>query len=158
MTLKPLRIIAVGRLKTPFWKDAAAYYTSRILRWRAYTETIVRDGDPALPIVDRNALEGKGILSALTPLDLPVVLDEHGKQFSSRQFSAFLEQISENAARRPCFIIGGAFGFDPEVRKIARHVVALGPLTLPHELARVVLLEQLYRAESLIRNIPYHHD
>mgnify|MGYP005806058159 CR=1 FL=1 len=158
MTLKPLRVIAVGRLKTPFWKSAAEYYTGRLLRWRAYTETIIRDGDPALPIVDRNAFEGKGILSAITQVDIPIILDEHGKQFSSRQFSSFLEQVSENASRRPCFIIGGAFGFDPEVKRIARHSVALGPLTLPHELARVVLLEQLYRAESLVRNIPYHHD
>lgn len=158
MTLKPLRVIAVGRLKTPFWKSAAEHYTGRILRWRAYTETIIRDGDPALPIVDRNALEGKGILAAITPMDIPIVLDERGKQFSSRQFSLFLEQVSENASLRPCFIVGGAFGFAPEVKRIARHCIALGPLTLPHELARVVLLEQLYRAESLIRNIPYHHD
>ena len=158
MTLKPLRIIAVGRRKTPFWKAAAEHYADRILRWRSYTETIIRDGDSALPIVDRNALEGKGILAAVTPADIPVVLDEHGKQFSSRQFSAFLERLSENGSRRPCFIIGGAFGFDPAVKRIAAHTIALGPLTLPHELARVVLLEQLYRAESLLRNIPYHHD
>ncbi len=147
MTVKPLRIVAVGRLRTPFWKAAADHYVERLVRWRAFTETIVKDGDPALPIVDRNAVEGKGILSALTPADIPVVLDERGKTFTSRQFSAFLEQLSENASRRPCFIIGGA----------ARHLVALGPLTMTHELARVVLLEQLYRAESLTRGLPYHH-
>lgn len=158
MTLKPLRIVAVGRLKTPFWKEAAGYYTGRLLRWRALSETIVRDGDAALPIVDRNAVEGKGILTALTPQDIPVCLDEHGKQFTSRDFSLFLEKISENASLRPCFIIGGPFGFDPAVKAVARHTIALGPLTLPHELARVLLLEQLYRAEAILRNVPYHHD
>lgn len=157
MTVKPLRIIAVGRLRTPFWKAAADHYVERLVRWRAFTETLVKDGDPALPIVDRNAVEGKGILSALTPADIPVVLDERGKTFTSRQFSAFLEQLSENAARRPCFIIGGAFGLDEAVKGAARHLVALGPLTMTHELARVVLLEQLYRAESLTRGLPYHH-
>ena len=65
MTLKPLRIVAVGRLRTPFWKAAADHYMERLVRWRAFTETIVRDGDPALPIVDRNALEGKGILAVV---------------------------------------------------------------------------------------------
>ena len=83
MTLKPLRLIAVGRIKTPFWREAAEHYTSRILRWRAYTETVIRDGDPSLPIVDRNAVESKGILNTLTPVDIPVCLDEHGKQFTS---------------------------------------------------------------------------
>jgi len=110
-----------------------------------------------LPIVDRNALEGKGILSALSASDIPVVLDERGKTFTSRQFSAFLERLSENASRRPCFIIGGAFGLDDSVKQAAAHLIALGPLTMTHELARVVLFEQLYRAESLTRGLPYHH-
>ena len=72
MTLKPLRIVAVGRLKTPFWKAAAEHYVERLVRWRAFTESIIKDGDPSLPIVDRNALEGKGILSALSASDIPV--------------------------------------------------------------------------------------
>ena len=83
MTLKPLRIVAVGRLKTPFWKAAAEHYVERLVRWRAFTESIIKDGDPSLPIVDRNALEGKGILSALSASDIPVVLDERGKTFTS---------------------------------------------------------------------------
>ena len=157
MTLKPLRIVAVGRLKTPFWKAAAEHYVERLVRWRAFSESIIKDGDPSLPIVDRNALEGKGILSALSASDIPVVLDERGKTFTSRQFSVFLERLSENASRRPCFIIGGAFGLDDSVKQAASHLIALGPLTMTHELARVVLFEQLYRAESLTRGLPYHH-
>ncbi|MEG1610753.1 MAG: 23S rRNA (pseudouridine(1915)-N(3))-methyltransferase RlmH [Bilophila sp.] len=157
MTLKPLRILVVGRIRTPFWKSAAEHYSTRISRWRAFTETVVRDGDPALPILDRNALEGKGILAALTPQDIPICLDERGKNFTSRQFSVFLDEISENVSRRPCFIIGGAYGLDDTVKQAARYTLALGTLTFPHELARVVLLEQLYRAEALIRNLPYHH-
>ena len=86
MTLKPLRIVAVGRLKTPFWKAAAEHYVERLVRWRAFTESIIKDGDPSLPIVDRNALEGKGILSALSASDIPVVLDERGKTFTFRLF------------------------------------------------------------------------
>lgn len=146
-----------GRLKTPFWKAAAEHYVERLVRWRAFTESIIKDGDPSLPIVDRNALEGKGILSALSASDIPVVLDERGKTFTSRQFSVFLERLSENASRRPCFIIGGAFGLDDSVKQAASHLIALGPLTMTHELARVVLFEQLYRAESLTRGLPYHH-
>lgn len=155
--LKPLRLIAVGRLKSPFWKDAAAQYVKRLSHWRALTETQLKDGDPALPAERRNEQEGRAILAALTPRDIPVCLDERGELLTSRAFARLLETLSANAGRAPCFIIGGAYGLDRAVLAAARHTLALGPLTLPHELARVVLLEQLYRAEAILRNVPYHH-
>ena len=69
MTGKPLKYISVGKLKTPFWKDAAAHYTTRITRWRKLDITEVRDGDSALPQDQRNALEGRRIIEALDPQD-----------------------------------------------------------------------------------------
>lgn len=157
MTLKPVRIIAVGRLRTPFWKSAADHYASRLSRWRDVREVCVKDGDAALPVPDRNAEEGRRILAALTPADIPICLDERGKAYTSRDFARFLADLSENGSRMPCFIVGGAFGLDEPVREAARHLLAFGPLTLPHELARVVLYEQLYRAEAVLRGVPYHH-
>ena len=140
-----------------FWKEAADYYRERLARWRNLTESVVRDADSALPVKERIARESTAILGALTPADIPVCLDERGKCMSSRDFSRFLDSLSSDANRVPCFIIGGAFGYDDSVRAAARHLIAFGPLTLPHELARVVLFEQLYRAEALLRNVPYHH-
>lgn len=157
MPLKPLRLIAVGRLRTPHWIGAAEHYVTRNSRWRQFIETDVRDGNASLPILARNAIEGKEILAALNPEDIPICLDEHGKSMTTETFASFLQRLSENASRRPCFIIGGAFGLAPDVLKAAAHVLALGPMTLPHELARVLLLEQIYRAESIIRGLPYHH-
>lgn len=157
MTLKPVRILAVGRLRTPHWKSAVDHYAARLNRWRDIREICVKDGDPALPIPDRNADEGKRLLAALAPSDIPICLDERGKTYASRDFSRFLAELSENASKVPCFIIGGAFGLDPAVRAAAKHLLSFGPLTLPHELARVVLYEQLYRAEAVLRGVPYHH-
>ncbi len=157
MTLKPLRIIAVGRLRTPFWKEAAAHYRNRIVRWRTLEETVIKDADPARTSEERRSIESRAILAALTPKDLPICLDERGKTYTSPDFARFLERLSENANRTPCFILGGAFGLDESVRAAAHSTMAFGALTLPHELARVVLFEQLYRAESLLRNMPYHH-
>lgn len=157
MTLKPVRIVAVGRLRTPFWKSAAGHYLERLARWRDIQEICVKDGDAALPIPDRNAEEAKRILAVLKPSDIPVCLDERGKSMPSVAFSQFLENLSVNATRVPCFIVGGAFGLDESVRARATHLIAFGPLTLPHELARVVLFEQLYRAEAVLRGVPYHH-
>lgn len=158
MSMKSLRIITVGKAHAAFWKEAAAYYLERISRWRQITDTIIRDANPALPVPMRVEEEGRRILEAVAPQDIVVCLDEKGRSMTSRDFSRFLEAMSADAAHRPCFIVGGPFGLHGSVRQKAHHLIAFGPQTLPHELARVVLLEQLYRAETLLRNIPYHHD
>ena len=158
MSLKPLRLITVGRPRAGFWRDAAAHYLERLARWRAVTESVVRDADPALPPERRVQEEGRNILRIITPDDIVICLDERGVSRTSRDFARWLDEMSADATRRPCFVVGGPFGLDEAVRTQARHLVAFGPQTLPHELARVLLLEQLYRAESLLRNTPYHHE
>lgn len=157
MTGKPLRLISVGRLKTPFWKDAAAHYLARLTRWRRLECTEVRDGDAALPPDRRNALEGRRILEALTPQDVPLVLDERGLNPTSPRLATLLQQLDHEARGQACFIVGGAWGLDEAVRDRAHRLISLSAMTLPHELARVVLLEQLYRAECILRKVPYHH-
>lgn len=157
MTGKPLRLLSVGKLKVPFWKDAAAHYSQRINRWRRLECVEVRDGDPALPQAQRNELEGHRLLEALGPQDVPLVLDERGITMTSPQLAQLLQKIDNNAMGRACFIIGGAYGLDEAVRQRAWKLVSLSSMTFPHELARVLLLEQLYRAECIIRKVPYHH-
>ncbi len=154
MPPKSLRIISVGALKTPHWKDAASHYTKRLSPWCKMESRIVKDGDSALPITKRNAKEGQNILAAINPKDYLICLDEQGKTFDSKKFAAFLDQLQ---SRNPCFIIGGAYGLDETVKKACHSSISLGPMTLPHELAHVVLLEQLYRAWTILHNIPYHH-
>ncbi len=157
MAGKPLRCISVGKLKTPFWKDAAAHYLTRIKRWRHLEYTEVRDGDAALPSDQRNALEGRRIIDALSPQDVALVLDERGQKLSSPDLAALLRQLDQDARGRACCIVGGAWGLDDSVRQRAFKVLSLSDMTLPHELARVVLLEQIYRAECILRKVPYHH-
>ncbi len=147
----------MGKLKTPFWKDAAAHYLTRIKRWRHLEYTEVRDGDAALPSDQRNALEGRRIIDALSPQDVALVLDERGQKLSSPDLAALLRQLDQDARGRACFIVGGAWGLDDSVRQRAFKVLSLSDMTLPHELARVVLLEQIYRAECILRKVPYHH-
>ncbi len=154
---KPLRLLSVGRLKTVFWKDAAAHYATRIARWRRLECAEVRDGDAALAPDKRTALEGRRILEALAPQDLPLALDERGEKLTSPQLAALLRHMDQEARGRACFIVGGAYGLDEEVRARACRLLSLSAMTLPHELARVVLLEQLYRAECILRKVPYHH-
>ena len=150
-----LRIIAVGALRGPHWKAAAAHYLERLKHWRHIQEHVVRDADAGLPEAARVHMEGQRLLQAVRPDDYLVCLDENGKSMSSRMFAALLEEIG--ASRTPCFVLGGPFGLAGLVRSQARLVLSLGPMTLPHELARVVLLEQVYRAEAIVRGTPYHH-
>lgn len=119
---------------------------------------MVKDGGAALPPTARNADEGARLIAAMGPTDIVVCLDEHGRNMTSRDFAGFIERLTENATRTPCFVIGGAFGLDKSVLQRAEHKLALGPMTFPHEMARVVLLEQLYRADAILRGAPYHHD
>ncbi len=140
-----------------FWKEASAYYLERLVRWRQVTDTVLRDPDTALSPADRIEEEGKRILSALEPRDIAICLDERGRSMNSVEFSRFLERMSTDGTRRPAFIIGGPFGLASSVREKARYLLAFGPQTLPHELARVLLLEQLYRAEAILHRVPYHH-
>ena len=157
MPRKKLRIIAVGTLRAPHWKAAAAHYLERLKHWRHIQEHVVKDGDAGLPAAERVRLEGQRLLQAARTDDYLVCLDERGTSMSSRALAAFLDEISANASRTPCFVLGGPFGLAEAVRLRAGFVLSLGPMTLPHELARIILLEQVYRAEAILRKTPYHN-
>ena len=140
----------MGRVKTAFWSEACAEYEKRITRFRPFTITEVRDADQSLPVEKRNAAEGERLIAALGPHDVPIVLDERGKDFTSPSLAKYLAGLDQAARGTPAFIIGGPFGLTDDVRRRAA-------MTFPHELARAVLIEQIYRTEFIRRGIPYHH-
>lgn len=153
-------IICVGKIKTPHWQSAAQEYLHRLGRsWQIKVITVreARDHDPE----ERNRREGAFILEALAQAEmsaaLTIALDESGDMCSSVDFAKQLRLCWENENKMPCFIIGGAYGLCPTVRGKARRVLSLGAMTFPHELAQVLLLEQLYRADTILRGAPYHH-
>jgi 23S rRNA (pseudouridine1915-N3)-methyltransferase len=154
--MKKIHILAVGKLREPHWQAAAAFYLNRLKRSITLTEQLVKDAIATRPD-ERNDQEGKRLLAVLAPNHYPICLDERGRQFTSLEFAAFLSQLHEQAEKTPCFIIGGAFGRSPAVLGMARTTLSFGSMTLPHELARVLLLEQIYRADQIGRKSPYHH-
>lgn len=151
-----LYIISVGRIKTPFWRDAAAHYRARLARGYQLEEAVLKDADAALPAAERKRQEGERILAALPGAATLICLDEAGAAMPSQAFAAYLQGLWD-AARPPCFIVGGAYGLAGEVLERAHKKLALGPMTLPHELAQVLLWEQLFRADAIIRKTGYHH-
>ena len=96
------------------------------------------------------------LLAAIPDRGFTVVLDERGQTIDSLKFAKWLERLTTDNPHGVNFVIGGDVGFDDSVRKRADRLLALSPMTLPHQFARVILLEQIYRACTLMRNIPYH--
>jgi 23S rRNA (pseudouridine1915-N3)-methyltransferase len=154
--MKSIRLLVVGAVKAPWFREAASHYLTALRRHVPAEEIVLRDGK-ASDRERRMAEEGRAILAKLGPRDLLVVLDEGGRSLASRDLADRLGHLLEDPGRRPCFVVGGAFGLAPEVLARADLTLALGPGTLPHELARVVLYEQLYRATTILAGAPYHH-
>ena len=103
------------------------------------------------------AEEARLVLQALQPGDTLVLLDEQGQPFSSVAFAGFLQKQLNSSAKTICFLIGGAYGFDDKLYARAQHRISLSALTFPHQLARLIFTEQLYRAFTILRNEKYHH-
>lgn len=146
--------MAVGRLR-PAFREACDDYRTRLSRWVEWREVEVREAARAGPPVVQRRREGEAILAALPPGAVTVLLDLDGRAWSSEQLAAVVAQWRESG-RPVALVIGGAEGVDEAVAARTDVRWSLGPLTLPHELARVIVLEQVYRAFSILDGLPYH--
>lgn len=157
-------ILVVGKTKEGFWKEAEAEYLKRLKKFVNVEYLVVKpqetkDHSDARKVGAgkiTKTLEGKEILSKISNDEFVVVLDSRGKQFSSEQLSKSLEDWQMNHPNIT-FVIGGTFGLSEDVLKRANLVWSLSQLTFTHETARVLALEQLYRAFTIAKNLPYHY-
>lgn len=151
-------IVAVGKLKERFWTDACAEYLKRLQPYAKTTVVEIADVDPARAGGEAAAVarEGEAILKALPDRAHVVVLAIDGKQRSSEALSERIDALGVSGVGEVSFVIGGSCGVSADVRARADELLSFGPITLPHNLARVVLLEQLYRACKISRGEPYH--
>lgn len=159
MPLFPLqiRLIAVGKLRGAIWLPAATEYSQRLQRYVKFELVEIRDSiSKGLPEAAALAEEGKVIAQALPPGNFLVALDREGKSFDSAQLAQLLQKQIGAGIRKLDFVIGGPVGLDKKILAQANLRLSLSAMTLPHELARVVLLEQLYRALTILRGEPYH--
>lgn len=154
-----IRLLAVGD-RQPSWVDTAfAEYTARLPRpWQFRLETIaIADRRKAATPARAKAAEADKLLAKLKPAEQVILLDETGRQFTSRELSKRVGDW-QAAGADIAFIIGGPDGVSDEVFRRANMTWSLSSLTLPHGLARVLFAEQLYRAWSLTTGHPYHRD
>lgn len=151
-------VVAVGRLKEKFWTAACDEYLKRLSGYAKVTVREIADVDPARVggVEAARAKEGAAILAALPDSAHVILMAIEGKQRSSVQLSQRIDSLCLDGRSDIAFVIGGSDGVDAAVYARANETLSFGPITLPHNLARVVLLEQLYRAVKISRGEPYH--
>lgn len=142
MNLSRCRIIAIGKVRKRWVQDGVELYLKRL---PGLSVTELRDST--------RTKEADAIRQILRPDELPVLLMEQGKTLSSAEFASRLESLG---SERLVFVIGGADGLTDDLKASARWQLSLSPMTFPHELARLLLLEQLYRAQAILQGSPYH--
>ena len=155
-----MALVCMGRLKEKYWRDAAAEYEKRLSRFGKWETIELPDlPEPAnsSPAIEEQIKkkEGEAILARIRDGDIVVCLCIDGRQMDSVQLSAKLTKLIDTG-RRVVFVIGGSLGLSPEVVRRAQLKLSFSPMTFPHQLARVMLLEQTYRALKIAAGERYH--
>lgn len=144
-----ITLLSVGKIKTPWIKDGCVVYEERLSHACDFTNRVLSAGSPAE--------EHERILSSLEKTSgVIVALDETGKEMTSPEFASWLG-TKRDAGSPVTFVLGGAYGLNDRIRSKAALTLALGRMTLPHELCSLVFLEQLYRVHTILAGSGYHH-
>lgn len=156
-----ITVIAVGRIKEPFYRDAVAEYAKRLSRYCRLEIVQVEDErtpDRAAPALEEavRAKEAERILRCIRDDAYVIALEIRGDAFDSESFAGQMESLATRGVSHIQFVIGGSLGLHRKVREKADLAVSFSDMTFPHQLMRVILLEQIYRAYRIINGEPYH--
>ena len=155
-----IKLIVIGKTNQAYLNEGISEYLSRIKHYLP-TELIII---PALKNIGSLSVEqikqkeGELLLKQIAAADKVVLLDEKGKQYSSLEFSVFMQQQMNQGVQNLVFVIGGAFGFNKEIYFRFHNKMALSKMTFSHQMVRLFFVEQLYRAMTILRNESYHHE
>lgn len=152
-------LILVGKTNNKHFQAGIDDYVGRIGHYMPFSITVIPElkNTKSLSEEQQKEREGEQILKLLQPSDTLVLLDEHGKELRSVEFAAWIEK-KQQTARRLVFCIGGPYGFSPSVYERANDKVSLSRMTFSHQMVRLVFTEQIYRACTIIKGEPYHHE
>lgn len=155
-----ITLITVGKTDIPWVKAGLEMYKSRLVHYVPFELVEIPElkNVSSLSHDQIKFREGELILRLIRPSDDVMLLDEHGKEFRSLEFSHFLEDKMSRSGRDVVFVIGGAYGFSKEVYDRADSKLSLSRMTFSHQIVRTIFAEQLYRAFAIMRGEPYHHE
>lgn len=153
-----MKIIAIGKTTQEFVLQGIEFYLKRIRPYiKLEYQELRTSTSRSLSASEIQKLESRLLLDALKSDETLILLDEKGHNFSSVSFSQYLQHLMQSQHKTLVFAIGGAYGFSDDVKRTAHSIVSLSSMTFPHELVRLLLLEQIYRALTILQNHPYHH-
>jgi 23S rRNA (pseudouridine1915-N3)-methyltransferase len=155
-----IALLQTGKTSDKHISEVADHYTARIKKYSVFEIITLPDlkNTKNMSVQEQKLKEGKKIIQSLAIDDYVVLLDENGKELRTVGFSALMEKLFMLPKKRIIFIIGGPWGFSDEVYSRADFRLSLSKMTFPHQLVRLLFLEQLYRVFTLIKGEPYHHE
>ena len=149
----------IGKTSPSYLQIGLDDYAGRIKKYVPFETVIIPDIKDAGSYAARDRLlkEGEKVLQKLFPQDYLILLDEGGKEFSSVQFSQFIEKELNKSYKKLIFLVGGSFGFSSELQQRANLKISLSKMTFSHQMVRLFFLEQIYRGFTILNNEPYHN-
>ncbi len=152
-------LLTVGKTDTGWVREGLETYSSRLGRYVRFSVKEIPElkNASSLSKAQVKDKEGSLILASIGPKDMVILLDEHGKEYTSVEFAKEVERFTASG-KNIVFVIGGAYGFSDEVYNRSDGKVSLSKMTFPHQMVRTVFTEQLYRAFTIIKGEPYHHE
>lgn len=155
-----IHLLVVGKTTATYISDAVDEYYRRLRHYITFDIEVIPELKNAknLSFEQQKEKEADMILKCLLPGDYMVLLDERGKEFSSLKFSEYIEHKMHTVPKRLIFIIGGPYGFSQRIYTAAQEKISLSKMTFSHQMIRMIFIEQLYRAMTILNNEPYHHE
>ena len=150
----------IGKTTGTLFKEAIADYRQRLTHYVPFTIEEVPDLKKTKSIYEEQQKEKEAdmVFDRMQQGDVLVLLDEKGREYTSREFSLFLENKLHTVNKRLVLLIGGPYGFSPRIYDAAQGMISLSKMTFSHQMVRLFLVEQIYRAFTIMRGEPYHHD
>lgn len=154
-----IKLIAIGKTDDRKLQELIQEYENRLKHYIKFSLEIIPDikNVKNLSESQQKEKEGQLLLKKLQPTDQLILLDENGKSFTSVAFANFIQKKMNAGLKTLVFVIGGPYGFSDEVYKKAQGKVSLSAMTFSHQMIRLFMVEQLYRAFTILKNEPYHH-
>lgn len=153
-------LVLIGKTDEKYLDTGIKKYVDRLIHYIPFEIKIIPDikNTKSLSEIQQKEKEGELILQQFQPGDEVILLDEGGKLMSSREFAGFMEQKLLRGLKRLVFVVGGPYGFSEQVYAQSKGKVSLSKMTFSHQMVRLIFTEQLYRAMTILKNQPYHHD
>ena len=153
-------LLFVGKTDAGIWNAALDEYSSRLKHYIPFGIEVIPDIKNVKNMTEQQQKEQEGlsIIKSLQVGDYCVLLDERGKEYSSKQFASYIDKKMQTVPKRIVFVIGGPYGFSDDVYSKATERISLSKMTFSHQMIRPVFVEQLYRAMTILRGEPYHHE